>query len=306
MSLSYTLSLVFCLMRPCCDVATLLQRDQESRWRFGFFMIATVPSFVTNVADHAALSQAKKIRRSRSRPYSEHGRPELATETPEKPQSHGNMGGRQPAVIARYLHQSCQASTTIIPPASRLLNWFDHAVQQSPSVRLLIAGSCPFLLLCSQTSKPLRSGLQTSQEQKNNFVSPPTKQQQITLVFIHRAPAASRGFFTLFLCQGPLQHPQLGTAPPQENVAGTQHNPPGITPCIITHWDRSTNTLISTQNTTGQIRSEASAVIALFGQPPSPPSRPFLWGLLPQFLGPSCKISRRNTSRCLSDYDSCS
>lgn len=33
-------------------------------------MIATVP---VNVADHAALSQAKKIRRSRSRPYSEHG-----------------------------------------------------------------------------------------------------------------------------------------------------------------------------------------------------------------------------------------
>lgn len=71
------------------------------------------------LADHAALSQAKKIRRSRSRPYSEHGnlagrglwwplispqadRPELATETPEKPQSQGNMGGRHPAVIAGY------------------------------------------------------------------------------------------------------------------------------------------------------------------------------------------------------------
>lgn len=59
---------------------------------------------------HAALSQAKKIRRSRSRPYSEHanlagrglwwplispqaGRPELATETPEKGQPKGKHGG---------------------------------------------------------------------------------------------------------------------------------------------------------------------------------------------------------------------
>lgn len=46
-------------------------RVRSLRW--WWFMIATVPVYATIVADHAALSQAKKIRRSRSRPYSEHG-----------------------------------------------------------------------------------------------------------------------------------------------------------------------------------------------------------------------------------------
>lgn len=125
---------------------------------------------------------------------------------------------------------------------------------------------------------------------KTTSSRPSTNQQQIALVSIHRAPAASRGFSTPFLCQAPLQHPQLGTAPPQENVAGTPAYPPGITPCIITHWDRSTNRLISAQITTGQIRSGASAVIALFGQPPPPPS---LWPVLPQFLGTLLQDKRR-------------
>lgn len=99
------------------------------------------------VADHAALSQAKKIRRSRSRPYSEHGnlagrglwwplispqagRPELATETPEKPQSYGNMGGRQPAVIAGYLG-------FITPDVHELVHHYQDRPRPSKTEKLL-------------------------------------------------------------------------------------------------------------------------------------------------------------------------
>jgi hypothetical protein len=196
------------------------------------------------------------------------------------------------------------APITIVPPASvsrprrpphltttllllLLLNWFvrpHHPAVQSQSLccalpcvhltalgRSLIAGSCPFPCVAKPNPLPL-SALKTSQEQKQLRLDPPTNQQQIALVSIHRAPAASRGFSTPFLYQGPLTHPQLVTAPPQENVAASQHKPSAKSPCIITHWVRSTNKFISTQNTTGYVRSGPSAVIALFGQPPSRPS----------------------------------
>lgn len=119
------------------DVLTIMLTTAESEVSMVVWIYDCYRAVVCHqcVADHAALSQAKKIRRSRSRPYSEHGnlagrglwwplispqagRPELATETPEKPQSHGNMGGRQPAVIAGYLRidwlQACTSWYTTI------------------------------------------------------------------------------------------------------------------------------------------------------------------------------------------------
>lgn len=121
----------------------------------------------------------------------------------------------------------CPASC-VLRPASRGAALFCGVLRCDNLTALgrsLIAGSCP--LLCSQASSLSALRLPKDQKTTSSRRRRPSRQinqQQIALVSIHRAPAASRGFFTPFLYKGPSQQPQLGTAPPQENVAASQHN----------------------------------------------------------------------------------
>lgn len=173
---------------------------------------------------------------------------------------------------ARWL--SLRPASCVLRPASRgaLCCGVLRCDNLTALGRSLIAGSCP--LLCSQASS--LSALRLSQDQKTTSSRrrrrPPDKPAaDCTRIHPSRCGCVSGLFYPVSL-QGPIAAAPIGDRAPARKRRCISAQPPGITPCIITHWDRSTNKFISTQNTAGHARSGPSAVIALFGQPPPPPA----------------------------------